>query len=40
MTRLEIIQKKIYELKLYKEYLLKLKLFNRLNNNDNKRKIK
>ena len=31
MSRLEIIQKKIKELKLYREYLLKFKLFNSLN---------
>lgn len=31
MNKLEIIQKRIKELKLYKEYLLRFKLFNSLN---------
>ena len=31
MSRLQVIQNKIKELKLYKDYLLKLDVFNKLN---------
>lgn len=34
MSRLQIIQNKIKELKLYKEYILKLDVFNKLNKID------
>ena len=36
MTKLELIQRKIKELKLYREYLLRIKLFNSLNGVYNK----
>lgn len=32
MNKLEVIQKKLKELKLYREYLLSLKIFYNLNN--------
>lgn len=38
MTKLESIQRKIQELKLYKKYLLSLKTFNSLNNIYNQKK--
>lgn len=36
MTKLEVIQRKIQELKLYKKYLLTVKAYDNLNNNSDK----
>ena len=40
MTKLEIIENKIKELKIYKEYLLNFKMYYNLNENNKKKLLK